>query len=129
MKLPDDFGIGDYGQALYEKRDGAVELMWADCSGDNWKPRENDCHVNVTELCSIDSALVPVRGWLYYSFDDIGKIQFVAHSVVKAIDGQLYDITPPNTVKRPPFILSGDSEEFFECLVVNVGDFFFKYAE
>lgn len=50
----------------------------------------------------------------------------VAHSVVQLEDSFFYDITPPNTIQRLPFIIAHEDEEFFECLVVNIGDFFYR---
>ena len=129
MELPAGFDLEEYGRSLYELRDEAVSLGWADCGNEEWLPTENDCHGNVAKLCAMDSSLVPVRGWLYYELTDLNQVLFVAHSVVRSDGGGFYDITPPNTIVRPPFIVSNDSEEFFEYLVLNVGDFYFKPSD
>ena len=124
-KLPKGFNLGEYAKDLYSRRNEAVELGWADCGSEEWAPKENDCHVNVTELCSVKSDLKPIRGWLFFDLEGINKVKFVAHSVVQATDGKFYDITPPNTIKRPPLIIAAEDEKHFEKLIINVVDFFY----
>jgi len=122
----EEFSLEKYANDLYNRRHGAVELFWADCGNDEWAPQENNCHKNVTELCSLNKELKPIRGWLYFHVQDINMVRFVAHSVVKAPDGKYYDITPPNDVKRPPFIIATESGYEFENIVINIGDFSFS---
>jgi len=121
-----NFSLDEYAKKLYSRRKEAVDLFWADCGNDEWSPSENNCHVNVTELCSTNSSLQPIRGWLYFDLQGIAKVQFVAHSVVKYLDGKYYDITPPNTIQRPPFIIATENEEEFEKMVISVGDFLYE---
>lgn len=124
--LPEDFSLEEYGRELYNRRNEAVELGWADCDNEEWIPTENNCHINVSELCSVNHTLQPIRGWLFFDLEGINRVQFVAHSVVRDSAGMYYDITPPNNIQRPPFIIAIDDEEFFEQLVINIGDFFYE---
>jgi hypothetical protein len=117
--------IEQYGKELYSRKEEAIILSWADCGDEGWKPREKECHLNVTELCLMNADLQPARGWLMFDLVATNLVKFVAHSVVKNIDGKYYDITPPNIDNRPPFILAKDSEVDFEKIVIQVGDFIY----
>ena len=119
----EEINIEEYGRDLYSRKDEAITLIWADCEDEEWKPKEKECHVNVTVLCSMIDEIEPTRGWLMFDLIGTNLVKFVAHSVVKNTDGKYYDITPPNTVMRPPFVLAKESEEEFEKIVINIGDF------
>jgi hypothetical protein len=120
MKMID---INLYGKELYSRKVEAVPLNWADCGDDVWKPIEKECHSNVSDLCLDNSELKPIRGWLMFDNIDAKSVRFIAHSVVQYTDGNYYDITPPNTVKRPPFIIAKESEIEFEKIVIKICDF------
>ena len=126
MVDPPDWAMGEFNASYGILGQQSIELGWADCGNEEWAPTEKNCHVNVTELCSVESTLKPIRGWLFYDLEGINKVKFVAHSVVQAEDGMLYDITPPNDKPRPPFIIATENEEYFEKLVINIGDFYYE---
>ena len=46
---------------------------------------------------------------------------FLAHSVVRAPDGELYDITPLNTPRQYPFIIAKEPEAEYVSLVEGRG--------
>ena len=76
------------------------------------------CHANATEFHLQDPSYVPVRGWLYFDFRGLlTHVKFVAHSVVRAPDGQLWDITPVDTPARYPFLAATEGEDDYASLV------------
>ena len=115
-----EINLNEYAKTLFERKNESIELYWADCDSKEWSPKVKECHKNVTELGNMNSELEPVRGWLM--IDGEKSVVFVAHSVVKNVDGKFYDITPPNNGPRPPFIIANDNEETFEKMVMYVGD-------
>lgn len=86
----------------------------------DWEPQPNFCHHNVSIWCQLRPEYIPVSGWLYFDLPGLNFVKFVAHSAVKAPDGELYDITPSET-KDYPFIESELSEEEYAELVESKG--------
>jgi hypothetical protein len=61
---------------------------------DGWKPDVACCHRNVNRWVAAYPGTAAVRGWiLHQSFDELGH-GLTAHSIVRDVDGTLYDITP-----------------------------------
>jgi hypothetical protein len=106
-----------YRVELTQRASLACLVNWADVSTGDWVPAPNECHQNVTDWCESNEGYIPVRGWMY--FDLTG--QFVAHSVLRAPDGLLYDITPAAASRQYPFIESGLSESDYIELVEGRG--------
>lgn len=79
------------------------------------------CHHNVTEWCALEPTYKVVRGWLYFDLTGCSVARFVAHSVVRAEDGNLYDITPSNASQDYPFLEGNLSEGEFTKLVEEAG--------
>lgn len=107
-----------YAKRLYNRRTEAVILQWADVSIDSWRPRRNECHGNVSEVCMYDNRYSPARGWLYFDFNNMfPSVKFVAHSALRDMVGTLYEITPAQATQQYPFILSEESEEEYASLI------------
>ena len=83
-----------YAARLFARVGDALTVRPAALTIGDWKPLANDCHGNVSELCAHDPTYTPIRGWLYFDLGGhLDWVLFVAHSVVRAPDAQLYDIT------------------------------------
>ncbi|MEY8210911.1 MAG: hypothetical protein RPT00_01510, partial [Gammaproteobacteria bacterium] len=71
----------------------------------------------VSDWCENNPAYTPVRGWLYFDLPGLPQVKFVSHSVVRAPDNELYDITPSNASKDYPFVEGNLSEEEYADLI------------
>ena len=108
----------EYAARLYERLGECVLLRRAEVNIGDWRPRENECHANVTQWCLNNPQYEIVRGWLYFHVEGaLGRVQFLAHSAVRAPDGFLYDITPSRATQDYPFLSSNLTEEEFSAMV------------
>lgn len=82
---------------------------------DESAPRRSDCHANAARWASENSEATPVHGWLIET-DDGHHIRLAAHSLLKDLAGNLFDITPTHPFDPPFLIHNGGSEEFFALL-------------
>jgi hypothetical protein len=65
-----------------------------------------------------DSRFSPARGWLYFDF--LGALEYVlflAHSVVRVPNGELWDITPMQASQDYLFLPDIESEEEYAALI------------
>jgi hypothetical protein len=110
-----------YVARLYERRNEGVTVPGGRIQGTDWTPVFNDCHANVNALCGADPRYRPVRGWLYFDFENsLSFVRFTAHSVVADEAGRLWDITPSRASQRYPFICAeGTVEEFVQIVEVR----------
>ncbi len=115
-----ELDIKKYANKLVSKVDQAKFLKHAVIENGDWEPQPNYCHHNVSLWCQLRPEYIPVRGWLYFDLPGLNFVKFVAHSAVKAPDGEFYDITPSET-KDYPFIDSELSEEEYAELVESRG--------
>jgi hypothetical protein len=107
-----------YAAILYTRIGEAVMLRRKEIKFDEWRPVENECHANATQIHLQDPSYTPVRGWLFFDFGGyLDRVQFLAHSVVRAPNGELWDITPSRASQDYPFIPAQESEEEFKALV------------
>jgi hypothetical protein len=84
----------------------------------DWRPEPKACHANVTTVCQSQPDYKPVRGWLYFDFAGaLTHVKFLAHSAVRAPNGELWDITPTSVKTRYPFIAATESEDDYAKLV------------
>lgn len=78
-----------------------------------WHPQESRCHENVAIWTTANPGTTAVHGWVTVA---IGLL--AAHSVVRDVNGRLYDITPfadesiRPTARFIPHL--GDENEFWE---------------
>lgn len=110
-----------YGQSLMRRVQEAVVVERIEVSIGDWKPQPNMCHHNVTLFCEHNSAYTPVRGWLYFELPGLRFAKFLAHSVVRASDGTLYDITPWEATEHYPFLAGNLGEDEYAELVEGQG--------
>lgn len=99
----------------------AVVVEKIDVSVGDWTPQRNMCHHNVTHFCEHNRTYVPVRGWLYFDLPGLGFAKFLSHSVVRAPNGSLYDITPWEATQHYPFLAAELSELEYADLVDEHG--------
>jgi hypothetical protein len=109
--------LDTYLPALAARVSSAQMLKRGEIDGGDWQPKPNECHENATTWSELKEGFTPVRGWLY--FGEAGLL--VAHSVVRAPDGDLYDLTPSEASKDYPFLESALSEEDYGDLIVTRG--------
>jgi hypothetical protein len=79
----------EYEKDIATRVHEAVLVPFRKVALDCWTPEPNDCHNNVNAWIEANTGLAAVRGWIVES---IGSL--TAHSVIRDIDGQLFDITP-----------------------------------
>ena len=116
------FDTQEIGRRLYARRKEGVVTKIASVEIGDWKPSEHECHGNVTTWCERNPQHKPVRGWLFFDFDDyFPHVRFVAHSVIEDENGNLIDITPVISFSRYPFIRAEEDEEMFASLVEEQG--------
>ena len=109
--------INEYAKTLYSRFGTAVKLKRATIENSDWVPQPNMCHHNVSTWCHYMADYQAVRGWFYFSLPGLNYVKFVAHSAVRAPEGELFDITPSNASQDYPFIDGGLSEEEYAELV------------
>lgn len=105
------FDVEAYGNSLMQRVSEAVPVKRVKVAIQEWTPEANKCHDNVAVFCEHKPDHAPVRGWLYLDLPEFEFVQFLAHSVVRAPDGVLVDITPWEATQHYPFLdgkLSGD---------------------
>ena len=108
----------DYAAKLYARVGEAAVLRRMEVEVGGWQPLANECHSNATQFHLRDASYTPVRGWLYFDFGGcLAHVQFLAHSVVRAPNGELWDITPAQPAQAYPFILAMESEEDYAALI------------
>lgn len=111
----------EYGCSLMRRSAEAATVAKLQVQVGEWKPKENMCHHNVSYFCEMNPEYRPVRGWLYFNLPGLPVAKFLSHSVVRAPDGTLYDITPWNASQGYPFIASCLSEDEYAQLVDGQG--------
>lgn len=110
--------IPEYSKRLYERRAEGIIVQPATVSLGDWKTSPNDCHANVSAWCSNVQGYEAVRGWLYFDLANaLPYVLFNAHSVVRAPDGKLWDITPAQASQLYPFIVAEETEEEYARLI------------
>jgi hypothetical protein len=110
----------DYAAKLYARLGEAVVLRRMELEVGGWQPLAKGCHTNATQVHLRDASYAPVRGWLYFDFGGyLDHVQFLAHSVVRAPNGELWDITPVQPAQAYPFILAVESEEDYAALIAG----------
>jgi hypothetical protein len=90
---------------------------------DNWIPEPGRCHDNVARWIKIKPGK-PVGGWLYVPYlAPEGTACFLSHSIVKAENGELIDITLLSTEwpQLHRFLRHEGPYEAFQKLVRNNG--------
>jgi hypothetical protein len=113
--------VDAYAKSLLARVGEAQVVRRAEVRIGERKPLANMCHHNVTDWCESEPTYQAVRGWLYFDLPGCSVARFVAHSVVHAPDGELYDITPSNASQDYPFLKGKLSEEEFAELVEKRG--------
>jgi hypothetical protein len=121
LKMAPVFPIVDrpeYSTPLYHHRQTGLIVPPATVELGTWKPAPNDCHANVSTWCKYMPEYSAVRGWLYFDFlDQLPYVLFNAHSVVRAPDGKLWDITPSQASQPYLFLAAEESEGEYAELI------------
>jgi hypothetical protein len=82
-----------YVTAFCQRMHEATRVPFVPVTMDDWQPQVGDCHNNVTAWVARHPDHVAVRGWVTWHAVYNG-VRLTAHSVVQALDGSLFDITP-----------------------------------
>jgi len=113
---PPSEGLKAYAQSLYQRRHEAAPVPRVEVAVGNWTPTANMCHENAVQWCELNPDHQVVRGWLYFELPGLPYCRFTSHSVVRAPDGSLMDITPTAVVATYPFMIAGlDEDEYAEA--------------
>jgi hypothetical protein len=110
-----------YGGSLMHRASEAVVVEKIGVAVGDWHPEPNLCHHNVTYFCEHNQEYAPVRGWLYFDLPGLDFAKFLSHSVVRAPDGTLYDITPWEATQHYGFLAADLSEDEYSNLVEEQG--------
>ena len=112
------FDLKEYARRLYVRRTEAVFSRRARVSFGRWIPIEHECHANVAQWCAFQPNHRPVRGWLYFDYDNLlPYVHFNAHSVIQNEAGELVDITPTLASRDYPFLVDTESVHEYESLL------------
>ncbi|WP_028227364.1 hypothetical protein [Paraburkholderia ferrariae] len=80
------------------------------------RPRISECHQNVDAWVAAHPDCTAVRGWGTYLDQGLLGVKLTAHSVVRAPDHMLFDITPLADERIRPFMRfvshTGDDKSF-----------------
>jgi hypothetical protein len=109
-----------YAAKLYARVGEALMLRWADVAIGDWRPQVNDCHANVSTLCTHDSAYaLSVAGFTSTSVAISIEFSFSLTRPFERPDGTFYDITPQQASQRYPFITAEVPEEEYAALITG----------
>jgi hypothetical protein len=111
-KHPPEF-LRCYVADLLRRISTAEALPMASSPDPRWAPKAGHCHYNVAAWCELFPEYRPARGWLCFPG------LFLAHSVVMAPNGRLFDVTPP--FAPLPFLSALESEDEYAALVGEGG--------
>jgi hypothetical protein len=108
---------------LYEARHLAQTVPYMACSLPGWSPAEKECHRNADYWCLHNPGHLALSGWMVFDWtaafllDQPSRYHFTAHSVVRAPNGALFDLTPSQAHQRYPFLPHPGPDEEFVALV------------
>jgi hypothetical protein len=119
MPSPPPEWIAPYFDRLFERRFTARPVEQRHLAfADGALPQPNQCHDNAQRLAQEHPHLHVVRGWLIVSASEYGLLA-LAHSILRDIDGTLFDITPMPPEGAPGFLEQDGDEEQFSLLRVR----------
>lgn len=78
-----------YDSAVCARLRAARAVPYRRVSPAGWTPKPSECHANVDRWVAEHLGHAAVRGWII-----CGVGMLTAHSVIRAPDGSLFDITP-----------------------------------
>jgi hypothetical protein len=110
-----------YGQSLMLRASEAAFVAKIHLSVGDWKPERNMCHHNVTYFCEHNPDYAAVRGWLYFELPGLEFAKFLSHSVVRASDGTLCDITPWEATQDYAFLPANLNDDEYAELIEEQG--------
>jgi hypothetical protein len=109
--------------SLYARRHEGVVVPFEPQTITSGQPQEHDCHSNTDRYVRDHPDHKSVRGWMIFDYNKTTQgwwpvCRFMAHSVVEAPDGRLFDITPSQASQRYPFIRHSGPDSEFEAIVL-----------
>jgi hypothetical protein len=109
-------------QCLYERRHQAATIPFEAGTMESGPPTEHECHNNTDRWVREHQDHKSVRGWLVIDYNEatqglFNNCKFIAHSVVEAPDGRLFDLTPSQASQRYPFLRHDGPEKEFVAFV------------
>ena len=127
VESPADERLQKLAFDLMERRNEGVIVPRVIVSHGNWRPSQNRCHHNVTELAEREPSVKPIHGWLHFDFTGLAAsilcpepwIEFLGHSVIERVGGRLEDITPVYSAdsQNYPFIRHGGDEADYAAII------------
>jgi len=88
------------------------------------KLKSKQCHINADTWAAHNDGWVAVRGWVVFDMTKNPylrppRIHFAAHSVVRDLNGKLWDITPILASQAYPFFPHPGTNEEFEDIIAR----------
>lgn len=114
--------LRDYVAYLYSNRGNGTHLNFLEVTIGGESPLANNCHENSRIFVDENPKYEVVDGWICIDMPALSQCQFLAHSVVKDVSGDLYEITPIHSLDSRPFVKSDISEEDFSRLVIKLNE-------
>ena len=115
--------INQYAKKIFDLMDTAAYYPFKDVEidleFDVWKPQKGFCHHNVIHYCNDNVGYEIVCAWLYNPQDRPNFI-FIAHSLVRDTNGNIFDITPSDAGAVYPAIVVPNDKDFY--LIVDEYD-------
>jgi len=114
--------LRDYVAYLHSIRSYGTHLKFLEVTVDGVAPLANNCHENSRIFVDENPEYEVVDGWICIDMPSLSQCHFLAHSVIKDVSGDLYEITPMNSLDPRPFVRSNLSEEDFSGLVIRLNE-------
>lgn len=97
---------------LHERRKDVGRIEYVSPCPADWVPAQSCCHQNAAAWVERFPSWEVVRGWLLIADDDVLGTIFDAHSVVRDLRGDLWDVTQKDEHRF--LIHPGDHDEFMK---------------
>ena len=114
--------INSYAHHLFANLANSKLLTFRSVEISGWQPEKRKCHNNVETFLGSHTNYRKIYGWIVVDSPDSNFCIFLSHSVVADESGNIFEITPIESLDPRPFIQSNLPEEDFETLVLWLSD-------
>lgn len=113
--------LRQYASYLFSRIDKAEHLAFIPVEINGQSPAPNDCHENARAFVLLNPIYKIVYGWICVDGGlESSSIDFIAHSVIQDINGNLYEITPIYSIESRPFLTAELNDHDFADIVIEL---------
>lgn len=111
--------LRNYGSYLFNRLSESEHLKFKVVNLNGNQPLPNNCHENARVFVKLNPNYKIVYGWICVDGGLASpNVDFIAHSVIQDINGNLFEITPMHSIIPRPF-LSADLNDIDFADIVN----------